>query len=182
MDPAKFAAWFDAHAAGLVLYARQWLDRPAAEDVVQEVFVRLLAQDGEPPNVRAWLFLATRHAAIAAARSDRRRQARERTVAGQRSDGAPFHPVHSADDRLDAAAAEAALAGLPPAHREVVFLRIWGGMTLAEVAGVTGSAVSTVYDQYRAALTRVRRILESGASTESREIPCSTHPTTGPSP
>jgi hypothetical protein len=33
-------------------------------------------------------------------------------------------------------------------------------MTLAEVAAVTGHALSTVYDHYRAALARVRKILE----------------------
>src|SRR4051812_27414003 len=138
-DPAKLAVTFDAHAAGLVLYARQWLDRTGAEDVVQETFVRLLSQDREPPNVKAWLYLCTRHAAIAAARSDRRRQRRERAVAGERhgpyAGGPLFDP--RPDDRLDAAAAEAALADLPPAQREVVLLRVWGGMTLAEVAQVT---------------------------------------------
>ncbi len=51
-DPAKLATWFEAHAAAMVLYARQWLaDRGRAEDVVQEAFVRLAGQAGDPPNV-----------------------------------------------------------------------------------------------------------------------------------
>ena len=66
------ATWFDAHAASLILYARQWLDRSAAEDAVQEVFLRLLALRGrEPANVRAWLFASVRNEAI----SQQRRQA-----------------------------------------------------------------------------------------------------------
>ena len=42
---------FTAHARPLLLYARQWVDGSAAEDVVQEVFLRLSAarHGGQPP-------------------------------------------------------------------------------------------------------------------------------------
>lgn len=156
IDPAKLADWYAAWGGGLVLYARQWVDAGGAEDAVQEVFVRLMAQPAEPANVKAWLYLATRNAAIAAGRSLRRRVRRERAAAERVP---PLFEPNPAD-RIDAAAAEAALSELPPGLREVVVLRVWGGMTLAEVAGVTGCAVSTVYDQYRAALARVRNSLE----------------------
>jgi RNA polymerase sigma factor (sigma-70 family) len=171
IDPGKLAEWFGDRAPGLVLYARQWLDPAAAEDVVQEVFVRLMAQPCEPANLKAWLYLATRNAAIGAGRSGRRRLRRERAVAERR--GAELEPLfHSSpEDRIDAAAAEAALAGLPEPQREIVLLRIWGGMTLAEVASVTGLALSTVYDHYRAALARVRTILESSCQTRTNQPP-----------
>src|SRR5688500_876238 len=81
-DPAKLATWFEAHAAALVLYARQRVaERARAEDVVQEVFVRLMAQRAEPPNVKAWLHASVRNAAIDEARSSRRRKHREERVA-----------------------------------------------------------------------------------------------------
>jgi hypothetical protein len=59
-DPAALGDWFDAHGAALVVYARQWLDRPAAEDVVQEGFVRLITEPARqrPGNVCAWLYRA----------------------------------------------------------------------------------------------------------------------------
>jgi RNA polymerase sigma factor (sigma-70 family) len=128
-----------------------------------------MAQPREPANLKAWLYLATRNAAIAAGRSDRRRARRERAVAAERHGGETplFHS--SPEDRIDAAAAEAALAGLPADQREIVLLRIWGGMTLAEVADVTGHALSTVYDHYRAALARVRTILESSCQTPTKQ-------------
>jgi len=156
IDPAKLADWYAAWGGGLVLYARQWVDPAGAEDAVQEVFVRLMAQPAQPANVKAWLYLATRNAAVAAGRSVRRRARWERAVAER------VGPLFEADPagRIDAAAAEAALAELPPGLREVVVLRVWGGMTLAEVAAVTGGAVSTVFDQYRAAIARVRKSLE----------------------
>lgn len=160
--PARnLAHWFDTCAPGLVLYARQWLPRAEAEDAVQEVFVRLMAQPREPANVKGWLFVATRNAAIAAARSDRRRVRREQTAAEQSAEGRQTLFEHRLHDLIDAAVAEAALAALPAPQREVVTLRIWGGMTLAEVSQVTGLAVSTVHDHYRAGLARLKESMHA---------------------
>src|SRR5688500_2445704 len=114
MDPARLAEAFEAHGAALALYARQWLDPAAAEDVVQEVFVRLMNQPREPANLAAWLFRCVRNGAIAFARSGARRRRREALAATPSA--AWFEP--RGDDRIDAAAAQAALAGLPPAQRE----------------------------------------------------------------
>jgi len=152
LDPADLAQWFEAHAPPLVLYARQWLDRSASEDAVQEVFVRLMLQRQPPQNVRAWLYRAVRNEAISRGRSERRRDQRERRRAGSER----WFDVEPAES-LDAAAAEVALKDLPPGQRETIVLRVWGGMTLAEVAAVTGSPVSTVFDQYQAGLRAVRQ-------------------------
>jgi RNA polymerase sigma-70 factor, ECF subfamily len=163
IDPAQLAVWFEAHAAPLVLYARQWVGgRGRAEDVVQEVFVRLMALPAEPPNVRAWLHASVRHAAIDEARSSSRRKEREQTVARDRA-GNWFDP--RPDDLLDAEAAQAALERLPARQREVVLLRVWSGMTLSEVSQVTGLPVSTAHDEYRRGLDALRRIMEKPCPT-----------------
>ena len=159
IDPAALGGWFDAHGAALVLYARQWLDRAAAEDVVQEVFVRLIAQPARqrPSNVRAWLYRATRNAAIGAARSVWRRGRREQEVARDHSEWFQPRP----EDPIDARAAQDAMQSLPAAQREIILLRLWSGMTLAEISDVTGAPLSTVHDHYRKGLAGVRRIMES---------------------
>jgi RNA polymerase sigma factor (sigma-70 family) len=159
INAAQLAELFEAHAAGLVLYLRQWLDRPAAEDVVQEVFVRLLAQPRRPENVRAWLFRVARNQAINHARSGRRRSRRERAAA--RAD--LFEP--GAADSIDLSEAQSALEGLPPSQREIVVLRIWGGMSFSEIGQLTGTAVSTLFDQYGTALAAMRRKIESPCKT-----------------
>jgi RNA polymerase sigma-70 factor (ECF subfamily) len=159
VDPASLGGWFDAYGAALVLYARHWLDRAAAEDVVQEVFVRLMAQPSRqrPANVRAWLYRATRNAAIGAARSFWRRGRRERDVARDHAEWFQPRP----EDPIDARAAQAALQSLPAAQREIILLRLWSGMTLAEISDVTGAAVTTVHDHYRKGLAGVRKVMES---------------------
>jgi RNA polymerase sigma-70 factor (ECF subfamily) len=54
---------------------------------------------------------------------------------------------------------ERALRELPPEQREVVVLRIWGEMTLAEVAAVLDVPANTVASRYRYALDRLRKVL-----------------------
>ena len=154
IDADQLSALFDAHAVQTVLYARQWLDRAAAEDVVQEVFVRLMLQGIVPANLKAWIFKAVRNEAISQARSSSRRRRREQEAPGERW----FEPAsnHSMSDAIDAAAASDALQALPAMQREVIVLRTWGQLTLKEVAAVTGSSTSTVFDQYRAGISALR--------------------------
>jgi RNA polymerase sigma-70 factor (ECF subfamily) len=153
-DEADLTRWFEAHAASLVLYARQWLGRGAAEDAVQEVFVRLLLQPARPRNVKAWLYRAVRNEAISVWRSTRRREQRERVA----SPGEAWFEPHDAAD-VDAESVTTALAKLPPHEREIVILRVWGGMTLQEVSDLLGPPVSTIHLQYRTALAKIRERL-----------------------
>ena len=53
MTPGDVATLIDTHAAPLLLYARQLCD--AAEDVVQEAFVKLVSQSHRPDEVVGWL-------------------------------------------------------------------------------------------------------------------------------
>ena len=68
---------------------------------------------------------------------------------------------------IDGATAEATLASLPDEDREIVVLRIWGGMTLQEIAETVGSPVSTVFHHYRAGLAAIRRRLESSCRVKN---------------
>lgn len=151
------ARLFQEHARVLLLYARQWVDAAAAEDVVQRVFVRLLAKGQLPVDPRTWLFRCVRNEAISVWRSDQRRGRRERSVAEE----AAFWFIPQPEDRIDARAAQEVMASLPASQREVVMLRIWSGLTLAQIAGITGLAVSTVHDQYHAAMAAMRKRLEA---------------------
>lgn len=165
---AWWMRWFDMHASALVLYARQWLDAvdpAAADDVVQDLFVRLLSGRGSatPPADRAsWFYRCVRNAAIDAARAQSRRRRRERRAA--RDAPAWFEP--EPDDRLDAAAATAALKDLSLVQREIILLRIWSGLTFAEIAEITGIATSSVHDHYQRGLSALRDAIASPRLTE----------------
>lgn len=149
---AQLTGWFEAYAAPLVLYARQWLARQAAEDVVQEAFVRLMLQKNPPDNVRAWLYRTVRNLSISHWRSAQRRLRIEKSIAREER---YFEPP--AERWLDAQTATEAMQELPPSTREIIVLRIWGQLKLAEIAAIVQTPVSSVFYQYRQGLVEIRK-------------------------
>jgi RNA polymerase sigma-70 factor (ECF subfamily) len=155
MNDAELERWFETHATALVLYARQWLDRSGAEDAVQEAFVRLLLQPTPPRQVKAWLYRAVRNEAITQWRSSRSRERRERQAALPET---LFE--YDATTGGDVEALTTAMAKLPPAQREILVLRVWGELTLAEVSELIEMPVSTVFQNYRTAIGTMRKRME----------------------
>ena len=112
--------WLDEHGPALVLFARQWApDQAAAEDVVQEAFLRFWRSRHNAVDPAAYLYTCVKHCALDWLRGRRRREQREEAAA---------RPEAWHDDRLFAgpleqderrAAIEAALCLLPEVQREV---------------------------------------------------------------
>jgi len=155
-DLERLARVVVERAAGLKLYARQWLDAASAEDVVQEALAALLSQRPPPDDPIAWMYRSVRNAAIDHARSTSRRRRRERSAAITRRDWFEPRP----DSMIDAKTAEDALRHLSLEHREVVVLRIWADMGLAEIGRIVGTSTSTVHNRYASAMQQLRMILE----------------------
>ena len=143
----------DAHAAALVLYARQWCASP--EDVVQEAFVKLSACRPPPTPALPWLYRVVRNAALTARRAAERRRRHESEAAARQPPW--FVPAEGAG--LDAAAATAALQQLPLEQREVLIARLWGGLTFEQVGELTGQSSSSAHRVYHAGLTALRERL-----------------------
>jgi RNA polymerase sigma factor (sigma-70 family) len=154
MIDSKFIAdCFRTHAAAMRLYARQLVSAAEAEDVVNDVFVRLIALAQPPRDAKAWLFRSVRNAAISHSRSIFRRRRRESGIAE------PWFDART-DDLIDARMAEAALCALRRVEREVIVLRIWSEMTFQEIADLIGASVTTVFDRYKSGLSTLRLRLE----------------------
>ena len=163
LDPDSLSRVLNRHGPALVLYARQWCATP--EDVVQEAFVRLAGQRPRPRDPVGWLYRVVRNGAINASRMAGRRARREADAATR---GEPwFHA--SPDDRLDAAAATEALAGLPIEQRETIVAHLWGGLAFEEIARLTGSSTSTVHRWYHQGLEALRERL--GVSCQDLKNP-----------
>jgi RNA polymerase sigma-70 factor (ECF subfamily) len=167
MGPDQLSLLVDQHAAALVLYARQWCAAP--EDVVQEAFVKLVAQPKPPDNVTGWLYRVVRNGAISAARSARRRRHHE-SVAAARSPGW-FVPLEGGG--LDVEAATVALQALPVEQREVIVAHLWGSLTFEQIGGVVRTSASTAHRWYLAGLSALR---------ERLGVPCPTKPPIHSSP
>lgn len=142
---------YQRHGPALLAYATSLLpDRGMAEDVLHQVFLGLLGKSELPEEARPYLFRAMRNRALNARRNSTR--------------------VTPLDDRqwlvkpqgmMEAGLeVERALRELPPEQREVVIMRIWGEMTLAEVARVLDVPANTVASRYRYALEKLRMALK----------------------
>lgn len=156
IEPAQLKQWYEQYGRELVLYVRGWLGAGPAEDVVQEVFIRLFQQRTAPENVRAWLYRSVRNEGVSEMRREQRRRTHHSRLALRQ---AWFEP--QPESRTDAEAAEQALKMLPKELREIVILRIWGRMGFREIAELTGRPVSTVHHDYKKALQTIKQRLES---------------------
>ncbi len=156
IDPTQLSNWFTAYGDRLALYARQWLDTALAEDAVQEVFLKIASLTTEPSNVPAWLFRSVRNAAITQLRARQRRLRHEtlRTAQGP----AWFDP--QPDEPLYPGQVQTALETLPQEQREIVVLKIWGKLTLQDIAEIVEVPMGTVYSRYRSALDCLRKTME----------------------
>jgi RNA polymerase sigma-70 factor (ECF subfamily) len=160
VGPEELGRLLDSQAAALTLYARQWCS--AAEDVVQEAFLKLARQQPAPENAVAWLYKVVRNGAITSARSARRRQRFEAAAASQ----TPAWFIAD-EDKLDADTATQALRGLPEEQRECIVAHLWGGLTFAQIAELLGSSASTVHRWYLAGLATLRERLGVACPNES---------------
>jgi RNA polymerase sigma-70 factor (ECF subfamily) len=152
MDPEVLTRLIDRHAAALVLYARQWC--AAAEDVVQEALIKLVAQRVWPRNVAAWLYRVVRNGAISAARAESRRRRHETQAAQLRC----WFQV-SDEAAADAEVVTRALRELLLEQREVIVAHLWGGLTFEQVGELAGCSSSTAHRRYLAGLAQLRERL-----------------------
>jgi RNA polymerase sigma-70 factor (ECF subfamily) len=152
-------AWLAARGPALLLYARQWCpSRADAEDAIQEGFVRFWKSRGRARDDAAYLFACVRTAALDLSRAGRRRKQHEGNV-GVSAGASIFQHDHEAgrDDWREAI--EAAMEKLPGEQREVLVLKIWGGLTFAEIGESLAVPTSTAASRYRYALERLEGAL-----------------------
>ena len=147
------------HQAALTRYAARLLGDPdRARDVVQDTFVRLLAQPRQQldGHVVEWLFTVCRHRALDILRKEGRMKRFEEGEAER---------VATADPRpgrtLEAAETNAEIlrliGHLPPNQQEVIRLKFQNGFSYKEISRITALSVTNVGFLIHTAVTRLRR-------------------------
>jgi len=158
---------YDTHAAQVYGYVLALLaDTAEAEDVVQEVFLRALAQSERWFGLRnpaGYLFRTARNEALSRLR---KREVRGRLAPEIARD---LLLVESGDGHLErqeeAARVSTALLALPVDQREVVVLKLYQDKTFKQIARLTGVSQNTAASRYRYALAKLREILETEEAT-----------------
>ena len=164
-DAGALAALYDHHGRRAFALAYRIVGNPEdAEEVVQESFLTAWRREEQYTAARgdigAWLLTIVRNRAIDFVRA---RRARPRSggalVDYAAALAAPEDTGAAALRELDAATVRAAVAGLPPAQRDVVTLTYFDGLSYPEVAVRTGAPLGTVKGRMRLALERLRGAL-----------------------
>jgi RNA polymerase sigma-70 factor (ECF subfamily) len=151
-------------------------DSQLAEDVVQEVFLRLWRQpiSYDPTRGRfiSWLMSVTRNRSL-----DELRRVTRRMRSEDVEDDEPGHEIpavgHLDDPQAELIVAEAraavraAMTRLPPAQRRVIELAYFGGLTHVEIAERTGDPLGTVKTRVRLGMRKLRESLAEFASWET---------------
>jgi RNA polymerase sigma-70 factor, ECF subfamily len=148
----RIQALYTELGPALLAYARSLLrDAALAEDAVQQVFLKLLARVDLPipDDARPYFFRAVRNT------SSNVRRSAVRALA-------PPEPIFVAKDGLADLIPdlERALDELPDDQRQVLVLRVWGGLTLQQAADVLEAPLNTVASRYRYALAKLRQRFE----------------------
>ena len=154
---SDWRGWLDQHAPKLLLFARQQARSEAdAQDLVQEAVVEAMQRHGDSQPPPLPLVFATIHRrAIDLARREDRRANREM---------AAFEPMpegwfdSSVEDRELKELIQGAMSRMSENFREVVTLKVWGGLTFAEIATTLGIPANTAASRYRYGIEELRRL------------------------
>ena len=151
------AALYAAHGARLYRYAVMLLaDRAAAEDAVQDTFVQLARALRRAPDAHVsfgYLAVTLRNTCYSALRRRRKRREPDSVPLIE-----PAAPGASEEERM---LIDDALKRLPAEQREVVYLKVFEGMTFQEIADRCEISINTAGSRYRYAIEALRRALSA---------------------
>jgi RNA polymerase sigma-70 factor (ECF subfamily) len=168
-EPA-LAEVFRRHSGAVESLARRVLGATdAAEDVTQEVFIRLWERperfDSSRGSLRSFLLAIAHSRAVDLLRSQNARHAREQRDARMvASDGYDIER-HAWDLHVNDQVKKV-VGALPEVERKAIELAYFGGHTYREVAVLLGEPEGTIKSRIRSGLGRLRNALErEGALT-----------------
>lgn len=140
--------WYQLYHTGLYRFALSILKDPAAaEDALQEAFVRLLCQNRLPDTekAQAWLYRVVRNICYDILRKHKR-ETEETEI--------PAASIDNNWEFLDL------IAPLPKKEQEILALRFIGGFTHKEIAHIMGITLHGAKKRYERAIQTLRKEME----------------------
>jgi RNA polymerase sigma-70 factor, ECF subfamily len=164
-DAAEIESLYRRHGAALLLFAAAIIgERGRAQDVVQQVFLRLI-EDGNlrrAADKKAYMFACVRNAALNEIKVLQRNTVFE-------PEDAWFNPPER--DYAAELSLRRALCMLPDDQRQVIVLHLWGELTFSEIASLLDISANTAASRYRYALAKLRESI-GVKSTCAKEDSC----------
>lgn len=170
-DAAALSDVYERYRDDLLRLAASMLaDKSAAEDIVQDVFVKF-AGAARTFSLTGSLkgFLST--CVANAARNQIKFVSRRKAVGLDRVAELPAEG-HGPEGWMISSEAfdrvRGAMVELPPEQREVITLRLYGDMRFKEIARYQQTSIKTVQSRYRYALDKLRAMLEKEEGQKSK--------------
>lgn len=155
-EERAFAALYDRYQNRLYGYCVKMLkDRALAEDIFQEVFIRVARKNKQftGGNFGGWLFAIARNQCLNAIR-DRHEHTSLEDV--DRTLVAPETDLYNETGEILRTAVEE----LAEEYREVLILRVYSGFSYKEIADITGLKLATVKVRIHRAKLKLHEVLE----------------------
>ncbi|MFK7851598.1 MAG: RNA polymerase sigma factor [Akkermansiaceae bacterium] len=154
--------WLSEHGPRLLLYARGWAKtREDAEDLLQDSILKMWHyqhkenRGGMPPDLPL-IFSTIRFAGLMLHRTEKRRRRREDSIIFLNDfEDVWLDPVVEQDE--EAELLRGAVQRLSDKLREVVTLKVWGGLTFAQISETMAISPNTAASRYRYALEQLAK-------------------------
>lgn len=161
-DQSALAEAYRRHGGAVFALARRMCgDRAVAEEVTQEIFLRLWDQpqrfDPARGALRSFLMAQAHGRAVDQLRSETARKAREQRQVRESVAMAGYDLDREANDMINSDQVRQALGKLPEEEREAIVLAYFGGHTYREVAARLDRPEGTVKSRIRSGLRRLRQ-------------------------
>ena len=160
-DAAAFETLYRRHRGPLYRFVLRALkQRSAAEELFQEVWIRVIeSRSRYAPQARftTWLYTIAHNLLV-----DHWRR-KGLTVVSLDAEDVPLesaNPARQAEARESLARLLQAIEALPPAQREAFLLHEEAGMTVAEIAAVTGAGEEAAKSRLRYAMAKLKAALD----------------------
>jgi RNA polymerase sigma-70 factor (ECF subfamily) len=163
-DPEAFATLYDRHSRAAYALAYKLMgERMAAEDLVQEVFLKIWraarSYRSERGSVRTWILSIVRNRSIDQLRShaSRRRTQDKLEASAPRSQPSEAFAETWRNSRRDQV--REALEALPPEQSKILDLAYFSDCTHVEIAGLLNIPLGTVKGRMRLGIEKMRGLL-----------------------
>lgn len=164
-DPTAFELLVDRYAQRLRSYLLRQADAQEVDDLLQEVFLRLVRNSrklARRETIEGWLFSVARNLTL-----DRRRAARrwrpltieDSELELRRGGAGALDPEDALESKLLGERVEEAVASLPEHEREIFLLRHYSKLSFREIAALLGIPVNTALSRMHRGIERLRRAL-----------------------
>lgn len=162
-DTVALGKLYDRHGGLVYGIALKLLGRPEADDLTQDIFLKLFSGSGYDPSrgsLRTYLAILTRSRAIDRLRSRKIKARSLRRLQRQAHTSSPDVTADALSTAEQSAEVQAALAELSDTQQEILRLAYYEGLSQTAIAKRLNTPLGTVKTRARRGLLKLRDMLQ----------------------